>query len=74
MLAACAGIWLAQPRVMNIKETNPGANVPKQPADAPLGDRGGHDKTWQPPAGEQGVSNREGDEESEGQAREPRRA
>jgi hypothetical protein len=49
---------------MNIKETNPGANIPTQPPDAPLGDRGGDDKTWEPPPGEQGISNREGDEDS----------
>jgi hypothetical protein len=50
---------------MNINETNPGANIPKQPPDAPLGDRGGDDKTWEPPPGEQGISNREGDEDSQ---------
>ena len=46
---------------MDIKETNPSANVPKQP-DAPLGDRG-KEKTWESPQGEQGISNREGDED-----------
>ena len=46
---------------MDIKETNPSANVPKQQPDAPLGDRG-KEKTWEPPQGEQGISNREGDE------------
>lgn len=31
-------------------------------ADEPLGDLGGGRKTWQPPAGEQGISNRPKDE------------
>jgi hypothetical protein len=50
---------------MNIKRTNPGANVPEQ-TDGPLGDRGGNDKTWSPPKDEQGISNRRGDEERRG--------
>jgi hypothetical protein len=57
---------------MDIKETNPGANSPKQQPTAPLGDRGG-DKTWEPPAGEQGISNREGDEEENHENREPKK-
>jgi len=55
------GTSLAQAPAMDIKETNPSANVPKQQPDAPLGDRG-KEKTWEPPQGEQGISNREGDE------------
>jgi hypothetical protein len=47
---------------MNIKETNPGANVPKQDPNAPLGDRGRDGKTWTPPQGEQGISNRPDDD------------
>jgi hypothetical protein len=58
---------------MNIKETNPSANIPKQPADAPLGDRGS-EKTWQPPPDKQGISNREGDEDFDTSAPEPRKA
>jgi hypothetical protein len=54
---------------MDIKETNPSANIPKQQPDAPRGDRG-KEKTWEPPQGEQGISNREGDEDSE----EPKKA
>jgi hypothetical protein len=57
---------------MDIKETNPSANVPKQQPDAPLGDRG-REKTWEPPTGEQGISNREGDEDPD-QEREPKKA
>jgi hypothetical protein len=48
---------------MNIKDHNPGANVPKQPADEPRGDRGSGDKTWSPDDGEQGISNRVEDED-----------
>jgi hypothetical protein len=58
--------------VMDIKETNPNANIPQQQPDAPLGDRG-NEKTWEPPKGEQGISNREGDEDSDDE-REPKRA
>jgi hypothetical protein len=47
---------------MNIKETNPSANVPVQDGDEPLGDRGNGDKTWTPRPGEQGISNRPDDE------------
>jgi hypothetical protein len=56
---------------MDIKETNPSANVPKQQPDAPRGDRG-EDKTWEPTKGEQGISNREDDEDPE--AEEPKKA
>jgi hypothetical protein len=45
---------------MDIKDTNPEANVPKQQSDGPLGDQGSK-KTWEPPRGEQGISNRRGD-------------
>ena len=44
--------------IMDMEETNPGANITKQPPDAPLGYRCG-DKTWEPPQGEQGVLSRE---------------
>jgi len=56
---------------MDIKETNPSAHNPTQQPDAPLGDRGS-EKTWEPPTGEQGISNRQGDENSE--EREPKKA
>jgi hypothetical protein len=46
---------------MDIKEASPGANVPKQQPDGPLGDQGS-EKTWEPPQGEQGISNRSDDE------------
>jgi hypothetical protein len=46
---------------MDIKETNPGASAPKQQPDGPLGDQGS-EKTWKPPQGEQGISNRPDDE------------
>ena len=46
-----------------MSEENPSANVPKQGAAEPLGDRGHGDKTWTPEPGEQGISNRVGDEE-----------
>ena len=49
---------------MDSKYTNPGANVPEQGPDEPRGDRGNGDKTWSPPTGEQGISNRQGDEET----------
>jgi hypothetical protein len=40
---------------MDIKETNSGANAPKQQSGGPLGDQG-NEKTWEPPPGEQGIS------------------
>ena len=46
---------------MERKDTTPPANSP----DVPLGDRGRDDKTWTPPPGEQGISNREDDEAAE---------
>ena len=46
-----------------MSEQNPTANVPKQDPAAPLGDRGQGDKTWTPEPGEQGISNRVGDED-----------
>jgi hypothetical protein len=49
---------------MDSKYTNPGTNVPEQGPDEPRGDRGAGGKTWSPPTGEQGISNREGDEET----------
>ena len=49
---------------MDSKRTNPNANVPEQKPDEPRGDRGRGDKTWTPKPGEQGISNRPGDEES----------
>ena len=47
------------------KLTNPNANVPEQEPNEPVGDRGKGDKTWSPGQGEQGLSNRVGDEETE---------
>ena len=47
---------------MDSKGHNPSANVPAQTDEDPKGDRGGGDKTWTPPANEQGISNRPGDE------------
>ncbi len=58
---------------MDIKETNPRANSPKQQPNAPRRGRG-RDKTWEPPEGEQGISNREGDEEENDEDREPKKA
>ena len=46
---------------MDRKDTNPSANVPK--TDLPKGDLGEKGKTWSPPAEEQGISNRPGDEQ-----------
>ncbi|GMV21945.1 MAG: hypothetical protein AMXMBFR57_18940 [Acidimicrobiia bacterium] len=37
------------------------AGIP-QDQGPPKGDRGEHGKTWEPPSGEQGISNREDDE------------
>ena len=45
-----------------MSKPNPRANVPKQEPEEPLGDRGHGDKTWAPEPGEQGISNRIGDE------------
>lgn len=47
---------------MNSKRTNPQANVPAQRDDEPAGDGGRADRTWMPPSGEQGISNRPDDE------------
>ena len=47
---------------MDGKDRNPTANVPAQTDEDPKGDRGRGDKTWAPPAEEQGISNRPGDE------------
>jgi hypothetical protein len=47
---------------MDSKDHNPSANVPAQTDEDPKGDRGRGDKTWTPPADEQGISNRPGDE------------
>jgi hypothetical protein len=52
---------------MNQKATNPTANVPKQTPEEPLGDRGADDKTWTPPKGEQGISNRPNDQDPDGE-------
>jgi hypothetical protein len=46
---------------MDSKDHNPSANVPAQSDEDPKGDRGHGDKTWTPPADEQGISNRPGD-------------
>jgi hypothetical protein len=47
---------------MDSKDHNPSASVPAQTDEEPKGDRGRGDKTWTPPADEQGISNRPGDE------------
>jgi hypothetical protein len=47
---------------MNFEYTSPQANVPVQRDDEPAGDRAHADKTWMPPSGEQGISNRPDDE------------
>ena len=47
---------------MDRKVANPSANVPD--ADEPKGDLGEKGKTWSPPADEQGISNRAGDEDA----------
>ena len=44
---------------------NPSANVPAASPDQPRGDRGQEDKTWTPPPGEQGISNRPDDDAEE---------
>jgi len=44
---------------MNSKTTNPQPNVREQRDDEPEGDLGHGGKTWKPPSGEQGISNRE---------------
>ena len=45
---------------------SPTANGPgQQGPEEPLGDRGKGDKTWSPEQGEQGISNRVGDEDPE---------
>ena len=46
---------------MDRKDTNPSANVPN--TDLSKGDLGEKGKTWSPPAEEQGISNRPGDEQ-----------
>jgi hypothetical protein len=46
---------------MNSKTTNPQPNVREQRDDEPEGDLGHGGKTWKPPSGEQGISNREDD-------------
>ena len=55
------GIRFARFRLMDSKDHNPSANVPAQTDEDPKGDRGRGDKTWTPPADEQGISNRPGD-------------
>ena len=50
---------------MNEKQKNPSSNVPAQSQNQPLGDRGMDGRTWTPPKGEQGISNRQGDEDEE---------
>ena len=47
------------------KNKNPNANVPEQEPTKPRGDRGNGNKTWSPEQGEQGISNRVGDTETE---------
>ena len=48
-----------------MQKQTPSANVPRQRPEEPLDDRGKGDKTWSPAQGEQGISNREGDEDSD---------
>ena len=55
---ACSGFS------MDIKEANPGGNVPTELPDGPLGDQGS-EKTWKPPKGEQGISNQPDDESTD---------
>jgi hypothetical protein len=50
---------------MDPNDTNPSANVPAASAAGPRGDRGRGDKTWTPPPGEQGISNRVMDEDTD---------
>ena len=50
---------------MNEKLKNPSSNVPAQSPDRPLGDRGMDGKTWTPPEAEQGISNRQDDEDEQ---------
>lgn len=49
---------------MTDNKKNPAGNVPRQHDDEPRGDLGG-EKTWEPPEGEQGISNRADDEDAE---------
>jgi len=53
---------------MNSQEHNPSRDVPTQLPKEPLRDRGYGDKTWTPPEGEQGISNRVEDEDLEADA------
>jgi hypothetical protein len=46
-------------------ENKTSPKVPEQDPDEPLGDRGNGDKTWSPEEGNQGISNRVGDEDAE---------
>ena len=55
---------LAECWVMDIKDTNPSAITSDQRPDEPLGDLG-DEKTWEPPPGEQGISNRPDDEDTD---------
>ena len=49
-----------------MSQQSPTANGPgQQGPEQPLGDRGQGDKTWSPDQGEQGISNRADDEESD---------
>ena len=47
---------------MDRTDRNPSANVPKD--GATKGDLGEKGKTWNPPPGEQGISNRPGDDDA----------
>ena len=55
---------------MNNKHHNPDSNTPEQKPNEPLGDRGKGDKTWSPEQGEQGISNRVGDDDAEPEQKE----
>jgi hypothetical protein len=48
-----------------MNQKNPNSNTPQQDENDPLGDRGDGDRTWSPEQGEQGISNRVGDENPE---------
>ncbi len=48
-----------------MKSQNANVKIQKQGPDEPLGDRGQGDTSWTPDSGEQGISNRAGDEDAD---------
>jgi len=48
---------------MDKNVTNPRKDLPTNRSEEPLGDLGSRGKTWTPRNGEQGISNRENDED-----------